>query len=206
MLFSRRTPTAASQSVNTTGGTTSNIVLAATIGANCATTDTLNYIMTSTPQHGTLTGVAPHLVYTPAAGYNGSDLFTFTVTDSAASPAISNPASIYIDVTSGTVQLITQAALAQQADGSYQATVIVTNNGTAAAPNVQLTSATLSTASGTALPASLGTLAAGGSATTTISFPASAGTAGSTVVEHLAGTYSGGTFGGSIRALLPTHP
>ena len=35
----------------------------------------------SAPSHGTLTGTAPNLTYTPAANYNGDDSFTFTVTD-----------------------------------------------------------------------------------------------------------------------------
>merc|ERR1711900_121644 len=33
------------------------------------------------PQHGTLSGTAPALTYTPEAGYSGVDRFTFTVND-----------------------------------------------------------------------------------------------------------------------------
>jgi hypothetical protein len=33
------------------------------------------------PAHGTLTGTAPNLTYTPAANYNGPDSFTFSVSD-----------------------------------------------------------------------------------------------------------------------------
>ena len=36
----------------------------------------------SAPIHGTLTGTAPNLIYTPVAGYTGPDHFTFKVTDS----------------------------------------------------------------------------------------------------------------------------
>jgi hypothetical protein len=54
------------------------------------------------------------------------------------------------------------------------------------------------------LPQSLGTLAAGGgSATFTVTFPLSAGTDGATVIEKYAGTYTGGSFTGSLRAVLP---
>ncbi len=41
----------------------------------------LTYSLVSQPTHGTLTGTAPNLVYTPQAGYNGSDSFTFTISD-----------------------------------------------------------------------------------------------------------------------------
>ena len=33
------------------------------------------------PAHGTLSGTAPNLTYTPAADYHGADSFTFTVND-----------------------------------------------------------------------------------------------------------------------------
>jgi hypothetical protein len=41
----------------------------------------LAYTVLSTPQHGTLTGQAPNLTYTPHAGYLGSDLFSFKASD-----------------------------------------------------------------------------------------------------------------------------
>ncbi len=42
------------------------------------------YTIVSPPQHGTLTGTAPHLIYTPAADYHGTDSFTFTASDGLA--------------------------------------------------------------------------------------------------------------------------
>jgi hypothetical protein len=48
------------------------------------------------PARGTLTGVAPNLTYTPAANFNGTDSFTFTVTDD--SGAVSLPATVSITV------------------------------------------------------------------------------------------------------------
>ena len=39
------------------------------------------------PSHGTLTGTAPNLTYTPAANYFGQDSFNFTVSDEALSSA-----------------------------------------------------------------------------------------------------------------------
>ena len=102
------------------------------------------------------------------------------------------------------VNLVTTVTLSKQTNGNYQAVVKVTNNGTGAASNVQLTTATLGSASGSPFPQTLGTIAAnGGSATATITFSSSAGTSGATVIEKYTGTYTGGTFAGSIRAVLP---
>jgi hypothetical protein len=109
-----------------------------------------------------------------------------------------------IGVVSGSVQLITTATLVKNGDGSYNATVVVTNNGTGTAQSVQITVATLGTAGGTSLPISLGNISpGGGSAVTTVNFPASAGVSGAAVIERYSGTYTGGTFVGSIRATLP---
>jgi len=102
----------------------------------------------------------------------------------------------------GSVQL-TPSAVITKVGSSYQAIVTVKNTGNVAAPNVQLTVATLGAASGSSLPASFGNIAGGGSATMTITFPASAGASGTAVVERLTGTYTGGTFGGSFRVTLP---
>lgn len=43
--------------------------------------DALSYVVLTRPAHGTLTGTAPKFKYTPAAGYKGSDGFTFKVND-----------------------------------------------------------------------------------------------------------------------------
>ena len=41
----------------------------------------LTFAVTSTPAHGALSGSAPNLTYTPAAGYAGADSFTYRLTD-----------------------------------------------------------------------------------------------------------------------------
>src|SRR5262249_11552985 len=43
--------------------------------------DALTYAVMAPPGHGTLTGTAPNLTYTPAANYNGSDSFVYRITD-----------------------------------------------------------------------------------------------------------------------------
>lgn len=115
-----------------------------------------------------------------------------------------DPAVAYftIPAVQGTVKLNTSAPVAGAVDG-YQMTVRVTNSGTDTAQSVALTSATLGSATGTPLPLNLGDIQPGASAVMTLNFPSSAGAPGTTTVERFAGTYTGGSFGGSLRATLP---
>ena len=48
---------------------------------NDADGDSLTYIIISTPKHGTLSGDAPNLIYTPDTNFNGSDNFIYKVSD-----------------------------------------------------------------------------------------------------------------------------
>jgi VCBS repeat-containing protein len=57
---------------------------------------TLAYTVATAPQHGTLSGSAPNLIYTPNANDHGLDSFTFTVNDGVATSA---PAAISLTVT-----------------------------------------------------------------------------------------------------------
>ena len=59
------------------------------------------------PAHGTLTGTAPNLTYTPAASYVGLDRFTFQVPDSLTNSA------------PGTVSLIVGMAAGTGLKGEY---------------------------------------------------------------------------------------
>ena len=54
--------------------------------------------MVSDPAHGTLSGTAPNLTYTPTAGYSGPDSFAFTVDDGQLTSA---QATVSIDVVEG---------------------------------------------------------------------------------------------------------
>jgi pectate lyase len=106
-------------------------------------------------------------------------------------------------VLAGTVQLTITAVLSKLSGGAYQAVVTATNNGTGTAQNVQLTGATLGAASA-AVPVSLGNIShGGGTAVATLTFSSSAGADGAAAAERYTGTYTGGTFGASIRASLP---
>ncbi len=134
---------------------------------------------------------------------------TFTPTNIITASTTAGNAYKTNTISTGSVQIfvgsVTLAATGTLStiSGGYQMVVTVTNNGNVTASNVQLTDATLGSTSGATLPASLGDIAAGGSASVTLTFPSSVGPDGARIAERLAGTYTGGTFGGSSRAVLP---
>jgi hypothetical protein len=76
---SNTVPTANAQSVTTSENTAKDISLAGSDTETAAAN--LTYTVTIPPAHGSLTGTAPNLTYTPAPGYFGADAFQFTVTD-----------------------------------------------------------------------------------------------------------------------------
>ncbi len=70
-------PVANAQNLQIQEDAVTSITLTATDGDN----DPLTYTITNQPTHGTLTGTAPNVTYTPAAEYSGSDSFLFKVSD-----------------------------------------------------------------------------------------------------------------------------
>ncbi len=66
---------AQNQSLSTTEDTALEITLSATGATNTT------FAITKLPTHGTLSGTAPDLIYTPALNWNGSDSFEFSATD-----------------------------------------------------------------------------------------------------------------------------
>ncbi|HPF80279.1 ExeM/NucH family extracellular endonuclease [Nostocoides australiense] len=85
-------PVANDQSVTTPEDTPVGI----TLTGSDPESDPLTYTVTSGPSHGTLSGTAPDLTYTPDPNYNGPDSFTFTVSDGESTSA---PATVSINVT-----------------------------------------------------------------------------------------------------------
>lgn len=71
-------PVANNNLVTVVEDTATAVVLDATDADN----DTMTYTIVSQPLHGTFSGTAPNLTYTPALNYSGSDMFTFKVNDS----------------------------------------------------------------------------------------------------------------------------
>ena len=66
-----------------------------TLSASDANSDTLTYQVVTGPSHGTLTGQAPDLTYTPSHNYNGSDTFTFKANDGSLD---SNTATVTLSI------------------------------------------------------------------------------------------------------------
>jgi MYXO-CTERM domain-containing protein len=84
-------PAAEAWSVETQEGT----AIAVTLSAADVDGDPLTYRVVSGPAHGTLSGAAPALTYTPAAGYSGEDAFAFVANDGVADSA---PATVSVTV------------------------------------------------------------------------------------------------------------
>jgi Tol biopolymer transport system component len=76
-----------------------------------------------TPSHGTLTGTAPNLTYTPAPGYVGDDSFTYTATDGFAT---SNVATVTIHVVVPPTITCTPVARSMPANGTYSISLAFT--------------------------------------------------------------------------------
>jgi hypothetical protein len=77
-------PTAMNASFAVTAGATVNI----TLGASDVDGDALTYRVAGAPAHGSLTGIAPNLTYLPATNFNGTDAFTFNVSDAQSQSAL----------------------------------------------------------------------------------------------------------------------
>ena len=68
-----------------------------TLSASDVDGHALSYSILTPPAHGTLSGTAPNLVYTPAANFFGTDSFTFRASDAISA---SEPATVTITVKS----------------------------------------------------------------------------------------------------------
>ncbi|MEI6235299.1 MAG: C25 family cysteine peptidase [Planctomycetota bacterium] len=88
------TPTANAQSVNVAFNTATSVTL--TGSDPNVPAQTLTYSVTASPSHGTLSGTAPNLTYTPTTGYSGTDSFQFTAKNTA--NATSSAATVSLTV------------------------------------------------------------------------------------------------------------
>ncbi|MEO7135247.1 MAG: Ig-like domain-containing protein, partial [Vicinamibacterales bacterium] len=75
-----------------------NIATAITLTAGDVDSLVLTYSIVAQPTHGTLSGTAPNVTYTPAMNYEGPDSFTFRASDGS---SISNTATVSTTVTPG---------------------------------------------------------------------------------------------------------
>ncbi|HUF98792.1 MAG TPA: alpha/beta fold hydrolase, partial [Ilumatobacter sp.] len=92
-------PTADALSIEVGRDTPQQITLTGTDAEN----DDLVVTHVSSPAHGTISGIAPNVWYTPAAGYVGPDSFTFVVSDGQVS---STPGTVTIDVGAAPVEIL----------------------------------------------------------------------------------------------------
>ncbi|MEI7900137.1 MAG: DUF6288 domain-containing protein, partial [bacterium] len=67
------------------------------VGSSCRT-GLVTYAIITQPAHGVLSGSVPNLTYTPSAGYQGMDGFTFTATDYVTA---STPGTVHVVVGAG---------------------------------------------------------------------------------------------------------
>jgi hypothetical protein len=100
--------------------------------------------------------------------------------------------------------IVVQPSLARDAaTNEVVATLTLTNTGTAAASNVQLTSALLNGTPAATAFTNLGSIAAGASLATTVRFPGGGFTPGGAAVLRVGGSFIGGTFTSSLRVTIP---
>jgi hypothetical protein len=123
-----QSPSATGQSLSVSDYSALQVTLAGTLGVNCSNSDPLTFAVTGGPSHGTLTGVAPSLEYTSNAGYVGSDSFSYTASDSNATPAASAAATVNIAVSKSTCTA--PSATAQTVSMVEDRTLAVTLAGT----------------------------------------------------------------------------
>jgi hypothetical protein len=121
----------------------------------------------------------------------GSSIVTFT--NPAPGGGVSN--SVFLI---GTPKMASKVTFTRNG-GQVQATVTVTNSGTASAGDVKITVATLGTSAASSLPISLGAIGFGESKSAIRTFNVPAGSSTFTIK----GTYQAGSFGSSLRVTIP---
>jgi uncharacterized protein (TIGR03382 family) len=94
-VAANRAPTATDQAVTAREETPVTVTLGAT---DPDAGQVLSWTVVTQPQHGTLTGTPPNLIYTPNPGYVGPDSFTFRVRDCVED---SNVATVSLTVEAG---------------------------------------------------------------------------------------------------------
>jgi VCBS repeat-containing protein len=88
-------PTASNQNVTTN----EDVAKVVTLSATDVDGGPLTYTIVTPPAHGSLSGTAPNLTYTPAANYAGADSFTFKATDNGSPALASSVATVNVTVT-----------------------------------------------------------------------------------------------------------
>ena len=108
------TPTATVGTLSILQDSSNNTV---TLSASDADSDTLTYTVVTAPSHGTLSGTAPNLTYTPTAGYSGADSFSFKVNDGTVDSAAAT-VSISVNTPANTIPVAAVSTLTVNQDSS----------------------------------------------------------------------------------------
>lgn len=123
-------PVADDQSVSTD----QNTPVAITLTGSDPDGDLLTYSVVTTPSHGSLTGSAPDLTYSPTADYTGPDTFTFRVSDGELDSNIAT-VGITVNPPGGGTGAIAGKVRNSTGRGIYQATVSVKDTDLSARTN-----------------------------------------------------------------------
>jgi YD repeat-containing protein len=99
-IAANQAPTALDQSAQTSLTKPLPLVL----GATDPDGDSLTYVVTAPPQHGSLTGTAPNLTYTADTGFVGTDSFEFTAADALGASGPATVSITVVDVPSPTLE------------------------------------------------------------------------------------------------------
>ena len=113
-------PVANSQSVSVRAG----VARAITLTGSDPDGNSLTYRTASSPTHGTLSGTAPNLTYTPAAGYTGADSFDFRDNDGQLS---SLAATVTLNVAGNSAPVATAQSVSVQSGQSVAITLAGTD-------------------------------------------------------------------------------
>jgi hypothetical protein len=92
-------PVANDQSI----GTNEDVAVLLELTGSDADGDTLSYSVQTQPINGVLSGTAASIIYTPNAGFNGSDSFTFIVNDGSVNSALATVSIIVTPVNDGPI-------------------------------------------------------------------------------------------------------
>jgi hypothetical protein len=142
---------------------------------------------------------------TPQAGDVGTHKVQLTAENGVGTPAQQTLSLVvFPDSPAAGINLVSNAALSRDASNEVVETVVVANNGQAAAQNVAITSAKIGGVAGVISPNAVASIAPQSTATFMVIFPAnSLGGPGTSSVMNLSGTYNGGSFSNAGRVVLP---
>jgi hypothetical protein len=141
---------------------------------------------------------------TPTAADVGTHKVQITAANGVGSPAQQTLTLLVYPYSPTTpVNLLTSSVFTRDANNNEVATVVVANAGSSAAQNVTIASAKVDGIAGTISPASVASIGPASTATFTITFAAGSLHVASVHVFSLSGSYSGGTFSGGGRVVLP---